>query len=241
VQIDTKIGTFLLKGGIFGYDGTTANSNGQAGSVGLKDPQSVTVLGGIHAGRTATGIELAYNGALFIAGNAKTVTIKGGISGNSEKNAFLLAGGTAPTEAGDFVAIGKLSIVGDVSYATIASGHGFSLTTAVGDAENPDAGIGKVTVSGNWIHSNLLVGVNDVGTFGASVDDTHSVGDAARVARLAALTIRGRILDDPTVSGRSGFEAEKIGSITAAGARLFTSGDAARFLDFSQFVYVREV
>lgn len=242
VQSLGTIGSFVLKGGIFGFDGTSAVSNAASGFAYLQRVGSVKILGGIHAGRTASGTPLTYNGALYIYDVAPSITIKGGIIGNAETNAFVIAGGfLSGPPTGDYVAIGKLSVTGDVAFATIATGHNFNASVPFGMAGNPDAGLGSVTVSGNWLHSSLFVGVNDTGAAGVTTTDTRDAGNATQIARVASITIKGRIQFAAGASSGSGFEAEKIGKLTAAGAVLFQSGDPQRFLDFANYVLVREL
>lgn len=234
-------GTFVMKGGIFGNEATTADVGGEVGRLRLGDVTSVSILGGIHTGRSASGLALPVNGALFIDGNAGTVTIKGGVTGNTETKALVVALGTA-VKPGDYTAIKSLSITGDVSYATIATGHGYGVGAAIGNAENPDAGLGSLTVTGNWFHSSLLVGINDVSENGAESSDTRSPSDATRLAKVGLIKIGGRILDDPNASGYSGFIAEKIAKITVGGATVFqTGGNPMRYLDTFDYVIVREL
>jgi hypothetical protein len=233
-------GTFTMNGGIFGHPSTNLAYQATAGYVHVENATSVSILGGIHAGRTLSGSLMTYNGALFLTGNTGTVTIKGGVHGNNDTKAYILAEGTA-VGTGDYFAIKTLNITGDVSHASIATGHTDVIGNAVGIAENPDAGLGKLNVTGNWLHSSLLVGVNDTTNNGANVEDTRTQGDAARLARVDVVKITGRILDDPRASGFSGFEAEKIAKITISGATVFKTGQGTRYLDVSNFVIVREI
>lgn len=233
-------GTFALKGGIYGNEATEAATAGTVAMVRLSGASTVSILGGIHAGRAAGGTALIYNGALFLEGNTGTVTIKGGVTGNTELKAYVLAQGVA-VNPGDIMAIKSLSITGDVSHATIATGHTSAVGAAIGNAENPDAGLGSLTVTGNWLHSSLLVGINDVSENGAGNSDTRSASDASRIAKVGTIKITGRVLDDPSAPGFSGFIAEKIAKITVGGATVFKTGDALRYLDKNGYVIVREL
>lgn len=236
------VSSFTLKGGIHGHTGTEMNASGGAsGYAQLGNAATVNILGGIHAGRTLTGLDPYYNGALFLEGNAGSVTIKGGIHGNEETLAYVLASGT-PVGTGSFDAIKKLSITGDVAYAIIATGH--SKTSAggpLGLAENSDAGLGSVTVTGNWQNSSVMVGINDSGTLGVSANDTRDTGEPTRQAKLGLVKITGRVLHDPAGPNPGGFEAENIAKITVGGATVFQSGDPEAYLDLLNTILVREL
>lgn len=240
VSLTGDTGTVTVKGGLFGHEATAASTVGSAAYLRADDATSVTILGGIHAGRTGSGTVLPYNGALFLEGNTGTVTIKGGLIGNNETKAYLLAEGQA-VNPGDFTAIKSLSITGDVTHATIATGHVSDTAAVINNAENPDAGLGSLTVTGNWLHSSLLVGVNDTTNNGANLVDTRSLGDPTRLAKVGLVKITGRVLDDPASLGYSGFIAEKIAKITVGGATVFKIGDSLHFLDSNGFVIAREI
>jgi hypothetical protein len=177
-----------------------------------------------------------------VDGNIGSLAIGGSISGSPSTNAIVIAGGSAPSTPGNFNAIGKINVGGSVSYAYLAAGHqtNFTFADRIGAAENPDAGIGKVTVRGDWFHSNLTAGINDANSTGFSTGDTHSAGDPARQAILGPVVIKGHILDNPALPGFSGFGAEKIASIIAGGVKLFQSGDPGRSLDAAGFVDIAE-
>lgn len=95
-----------------------------------------------------------------------------------------------------------------MSYGYIVAGHTLDngdFAARIGAAGNPHAGIGSVTVGGNWFHSNLGAGINDLGTNGLTSADTHDVGKADRVAVLGPVVIKGYALDNPNTSGFGGF------------------------------------
>ncbi|MGB8166880.1 MAG: hypothetical protein WCF18_05275, partial [Chthoniobacteraceae bacterium] len=166
------------------------------------------------------------------------------VIGHENLQAIIMAGGKAPATAGNYNAIGKLTTSGDASLAYIAAGQtkdDSSFANRIGMAENPDAGIGAVSVGGNWFHSNLTAGINDVNSAGVSSGDTRDTGDATRHAVLGPVVIKGLVTDNPMLSGLSGFAAEKIASITAGGVKVFKTGDADKKLEAFSFVNVREI
>ena len=179
--------------------------------------------------------------------NLGRLSIGGSIEGSNAFRVFILAEGATPAKPGSFNAIGRISVGGDVADAIIASGQGYfdsygakpnALT--LGDAENPDAGIGAVTIGGNWWHSSLMAGVNDGVELGVA-GDTQSIGDSARFAKLGPVVIKGYVLDDANANGFSGFEAEQIAKITAGGITMFKHGDPLKHFDFAHYVFAQEI
>ena len=236
--------TVVIKGGIKGGFETNATLLGRAGSfLAQDDVKSLTIGGDLVAGSYGAGTQLSYNGAVIVNGTIGTLKISGGIYGNNGTAAMILAKGSVPTKAGNYNAIGKLTVGVGVSYGYIATGHASDTATfadRIGNAENPDAGIGAVTVGGDWYHSTLTAGINDANSTGFSTGDTHSMGDADRQAVLGPVVIKGFITDNPAAAGFSGFGADKIASIIANGVKIFKSGDASRSLDVQNFVDVKE-
>jgi hypothetical protein len=236
--------TATIKGSILGGTNTQATGSSPVGAFTAHSVKTLTVGGDVIAGSYGTGTKLGYNGAILISGNLGTATIKGSVLGHENYHAIIMAGGIAPAAAGNYNAIGKLTIGGDASLAYIAAGHTQNDTAfadRIGTAENPDAGIGSVTVGGNWFHSSLNAGINDMNTSGINDADTRDTGNANRHAVLGPVVIKGLITDNPALLGVSGFAAEKIASITAHGVKVFKTGDAAKSLDSFGYVDVAEI
>ncbi len=234
-----------IKGSIIGAMDLDTVVNSPAGAFQSSgNVGSLTVWGDLIAGTQLIPATVSYNGAILIGGNIASITVKGSVLGNDDTRAYILAKGVAPLTTPNFNAIGKLVVGGDVENAYIAAGHLFNTATfddRIGTAENPDAGIGSVTVGGNWLHSSLTAGINDAASNGFDVTDTRDAGDAARHAVIGPVVIKGDLLVNPSASGFSGFGSEKITSITVGGIKVFTTGAADRFLDFYQLVRVGEV
>jgi len=206
--------------------------------------QSLFIGGDLIGGTYGDGAMLGYNGAVGVGENLGSAVIKGSILGHDGYQAIIMAGGLAPATPGDYNAIGKLTVGGDVSFGYIAAGHILDKTTfanRIGVAENSDTGIGRVTVGGNWFHSNLSAGINDLNTSGLTTGDSRDPGNAARHAVLGPVVIKGDILDNPNTTGFSGFLAEKIASITTGGVKLFKTGDPTRSVDPFGFVDIDEI
>jgi hypothetical protein len=235
-----------IKGSIIGGANTAAVNNNATGAVIVGNDLKTFLLGGdLVAGSFASGQKLSYNGAVIVGGNLGSATIKGSIIGHDGCQAIVMAGGAQPATPGDCEAIGKLIVGGSVSYGYVAAGQLLDtvsgLSERIGNAENPDAGIGSVRVGGDWFHSSLNAGINDASTNGVQSTDTRFMGDAARQAVIGPVVIKGYVLDNPGAIGVSGFAAEKIASLTAHGIKLFKSGDPAKSLDSHGYVDVAEI
>ena len=234
-----------IRGSVVGGMGTTATSTGLSGALLLAGRvESITIGGNLQAGFFESGTKLPYNGAIVSLGSVGAITIKGNILGNEDTDAVVSALGVPPATPGNYHAIGKLTVRGNVSFGYIAAGHNADLvspTSYIGNAENSDAGIGSVFVGGHWFHSNLNAGINDPTSNGVDTAGTRNAGDPNRMAVIGPVVIRGMVLDDPGIIGVSGFSAEKIASITVGGVRVFKSGDPARSLDASSQIDIYEV
>lgn len=234
-----------IKGSIHGGGETEATGASPIGALRAYGSVKTLTLGGdVIAGSHGSGERAGYNGAILVSGNLGSATISGGIYGNPDQEAIILAKGLTPATPGNFQAIAKLTVRGSVSYGYIAAGHSPDVTSydhRVGNAENADAGIGRVNVEDDWFHSNLTAGINDANTNGFSEADTRSAGDANRQATIGQVTIGGQIRDNPDLVESSGFGAERIASIIAGGGKLFASGNPTRSLDAASYVTVAEL
>ncbi len=166
---------------------------------------SVTIGGAvIGSGLTANGIFAAKQlGAVKIGGDLRAP------SGTSVQiSAVGTLGATTPALAS---AIKSITVAGSVSNALIRGGYSLG-----GSGLNPDAGIGAVKVSGNWIGSNLIAGVT-AGTDGffGTADDLKISGDttAAIFSKIASVTIKGFAFGAAGAGFRFGIVAEQVGSI----------------------------
>ncbi len=230
-----RAGTVTIKGSIFGGRETSASANGYIATVNVTENlRTLTVNGDIVSGTFASGSQVGYNGAILVGKNITTATVKGSLVGNAENKAMILAGGAPVFANGDYNAIGRLTILGSVTQAYIAAGHTADISSfaaRIGNAENPDAGIGPVVINGDWFHSSLNAGFNDGGDFGISTTDTHDTGVANRFSKLVSVIIKGRALDNPTLTDVSGIAANKIMNLTVGGVGIFFNGSPNRNLD----------
>ena len=111
---------------------------------------------------------------------------------------------------------------------------------------NADVQIGAISVTGNWVASNLSAGVK-AGTDGFYGSDTGAVipGGGAVVSRIASITVKGQVYGTvANTTDRFGFVAEQIGAFTVGITKLPLSSLATPkdnlTVGFTDDVLVRE-
>jgi hypothetical protein len=118
------------------------------------------------------------------------------------------------------LAIAKVTVAGSVINSEILAGYNLG-----GTGVNADAQIGAVVVGGDWRASSLVAGAVDADGdgFGDADDRLIAGGNAALVARIAEVTIRGGVFgtasdpeieDDPAASDHYGFVAQQFGKFS---------------------------
>lgn len=213
-----KIGGNLI-GGKPEFDGVLAGAgsifaSGRITSIAIRG----SMLSAYYIGAGAT----AFCGSIRCGADIGSLSVGRGIFGNEQAPIIISAAGQAVKPmTGEDVAIGKITIKGDVRFAQILAGF----NTALGSF-NADASIGPVNVSGDWVASSLVAGAQDAGAMGFGAGDTlQSVGDTALVARIASITISGDVTGSATVGDQFGFVAQQIDKLSIGGrAALLTTG-----------------
>ena len=237
----------VVKGSIVG--GTSPSGvNLPSGGINLIDPcQVMSISGNVIAGLASSGGQ-NFNGSIIAGDNTGTIHIGGSIVGNNSNRVLILvAGNPHPNPAQEFNAIGSMTVGGSVEYAVIASGHENTGTTDLGNATFANAGIGSVTIEGDFYHSSILAGTNDNNAIGAGRivggvnQDTQSIGTPGNLATLGAVVIKGSLLNDINATGDSGFEAAVIKSITVGGNIVFQHGQGLTYFDPNDFVFADEI
>lgn len=231
---DTMIKSVSITGSIIGdvngdVDGAIAGggaivSNGSLGPIVVKgsvrgefapNGGGIYAFGGniasVNIGRDLTG-STATTG-IYATGSIGAVTVGGSVAG--------AAPGTGTVFILSDTSISKLTVKGRVENADILAGSEF-YNFAIGAAENADAQIGSVTVSGDWITSNLAAGVNSTAAlfFGeAGMQELAGNNlDATLAARIASIVIAGNVYGTPESMGNGfGFFAQQFGSFKIRG------------------------
>lgn len=186
-----------LKGGPADYSGRVISRFGSIGRV-------------FVGGTISSGIGFE-SGAIAAGNNLGNVVVQGNILGTPINRVVIEAGGAVGTAR-----IGNITVAGHVTFTDILAGYADGYFR---DRTNADARIGRVTVGGDWIGSNLVAGV-DVGPdelFGTA-DDASQVDGSDFVSKIGAITIGGIATGTPGGADRFGIVAEKVKSLSINGA-----------------------
>ena len=241
-----KIAGDLQGGSIRGF------SVDRSGFIEAQQIGKITIGGSLLAGRdeTAQGI-LTHSGAILARDSIGSIAIKGSIVGNEVAGysfATISARGQAEPTATRDLALGSLSVGGDVIFARIDLG-----LSPDGDRQNADAQLGSVRVRGDWASSNLLVGAKvGLDSRAGTSDDVKLSGvganfftDTALRSRIGSVLIGGEVRGSLDFAGSHvGFVAEQIGSFKALGFRAqLTAGKDAPIIVPSSVgvVTIREI
>jgi hypothetical protein len=169
---------------------------------------------------------LTQSGFVHAQETIGSVTVLGDVHGSATNDAIISAGGVPDAKLSirskTNIALGKVSVSGSVRSALIAAGFD-SNNTAI----NPDAQIGAVTVSHDWVASSLVAGIS------AGADRKYGTNDdilappgtgyanrATIVSKIAAVTVGGQIIGTSAAGDSFGFLASSIGSLKLSGLTL---------------------
>lgn len=224
-SVGGNITTLKIAGALQGANVISGSLTGsgfiQAGHIGSATVGSIVAgfanqQGAVKGGGNATVIG---DGAILAANDIASLTVTGSITGTYSNRATISAvGQLIPGKAGD-IAIGKLAIGTDVTFANILAGYDQD-----GNAVNGAASIGAVSVGGNWAGSNLAAGVlagsdGNFGTPGTLITSSGSV-----IPTIASIIIKGKV-ENPTLPAgvqdapdTYGFVAKDIKLLSVAGA-----------------------
>jgi hypothetical protein len=208
----------------------------------------VFIGGSIMAGTDAsTGGSLVGNAGIIAGDDIGSITVRGSVigsvstdgdSGDGKFTPVIIAArgksGLSDSATSD-LAIGKIAIGGRIDLANILAGY---TTASAGNFLRPvnaDARVGTVTVGGDWIASNLIVGVQDKTSDGfGDADDTKifdpgsgftlkdNDDDLGAVSRIESVIIKGQAIG--TIASNDteifGIEAQQIVSIKIGDAAI---------------------
>ena len=216
IEVAGAIGLIKIVGNIEGGPHNDPGMLRQTGYIESARIGSLFVGGSIIAGTNSGTGTLVDSGAVRVNDDIGAITIKGSLVGNATNPVLITARGQATPGATSDVAIKSLTVVGRVEFTDILAGY------PIGNppfATNADAQIGAVVV-GDWIASNLVAGVQDDANparnafFGDGNDQkiTGGTDTAARISKIASITIKGAARGTLGGSDHYGFVAQEIGT-----------------------------
>jgi hypothetical protein len=212
-----KIARDLIGGSISG----TQTSLFDSGYIAANRIAGVFIGGSIVAGvDDSTAGALFKNASIRVNDDIGAITVKGSLVGRTndrgDSKVIIQARGqnTLPADATSDIAIGRLSIGGEVQNALILAGFDSNLNPA-----NADASVGAVKVGRNWTASSLVAGARDSGGDGFGINDALQTtsDEVAFIARIASIKIKGVVNGTATPSDHFGFVAQQIGSFKSVG------------------------
>lgn len=184
------------------------------------------IAGVAIGGSIMTGLDfnpddnLALNASIIAVDDIGSIKVGGGISGTHSTFVTIAARGQeVPGDKRD-LAIGKISVGGDVAYTHIWAGVSYS-ETGMFFMFNGDASIGAVKIGGSWTASSISAGVDPInGQFGDMDDLIVPGSNPELIARIASITIGGQVVGthlNVAPTDHYGFVAQQIGSFKAGG------------------------
>jgi len=214
-------------GELDGANGTRSGSlrSGQ-GSLNPGTMGAIQIAGVLAAG-AGTG-----SGAIIAEGAIASVSVKGAASGGSIRAGDSIgtltfgagishfevsARGQAKHGAKTDVAIGAVSVHGDVAETQFLAGYDTSLNPLNGEAQ-----IGAVHVAGNWTASDLVAGIEDEtgDGFGSATNSIIPGGNPAIVSKIASVVITGSVTGTAASGDHFGFVAHLLGPLTIGGTKI---------------------
>jgi hypothetical protein len=236
-----KIGRDLIGGNL----SSTATANlDKSGYIEGGHVAGVVIGGSLIDGRDdSAAFQLRSSGAIRAGSDLGPIMVKGSLIGNETNSVLITAVGQESPGSAEDLAIAKISIGGRVERAQILAGYD---TAATPTATNADASIGPVSVSGDWIASNLVAGAADGADnlFGTADDTPLAVSDSPDfIARIAKVTIKGFVIGTAASGDHFGFVAQQFGAFKAGvfAAQLTSGLDVIELSQTTGDVTLREL
>lgn len=210
----TDLGAITIGGALRGGAAANSGSLFAAGDIGVvRIGQGIIGGGGAHSGSIEAGGAIAKitlgnsirSGSLLAGTKIGAIDIGGDAFGAR----IFAKGNLLPVNDARAVAIDSLVVRGSVQSSVIFAGYDRD-----GAAANPDAQIGGVVVTQDWIASDLVAGAIATDPFFGNGNDVSISGGNAIVSRIASILIRGQALGTVLPGEHFGFIAQAIGTFT---------------------------
>ena len=226
ISATSKIKMLTINGDMQGGGSTGTSVVDGSGTIAAGHIDQLLITGSITAGfrnAVSTG-SVAHAGSINLTNDIGSLTVRGSLLGSADTGqgavpVVISARGQATPTGTKNLAIGSLSIGGDVFLTNILAGYDATLTPLNGDAQ-----IGKVSVVGDWSESSLVAGIKNTTSnnlfFGDGNDASIGAGNAGTTASIASITIGGVISGRPGTGDHFGFAAQKITKFVLGGIKI---------------------
>lgn len=214
-----NIGAVKIGGSIFGGNLTAGvgpcgavYSSGRIGSVSVGGDIVVhPLIDSGDAPSSVTGIRAGLD--------IGSVTVRGEIRGTlSEKVEIVAFKNPDPATA---VAIRSVTIGGSVGLLNLGAGYPLGVFPGSMTGSSPDVQIGRISIGGDWVGSSVFCGVSAPNVaVGLGAETLLPGGQAAIVARIGSIVIKGAVNGSTNAAQATAFLAEDIGSFSVNGAKL---------------------
>jgi hypothetical protein len=224
-----NIGPITIRGSMF-----VGGDSGESGEIfAVKRLESLSVRGSI------IGLEPFVTGRSNITAGEDIGSIKvGGSILGGDRTIRIFAGGQATPGLLD-LAIGRIVVKGTMENTNIVVGNNDPFDSS---DDNGDASIGSILIGGEFVASNILLGV-DVGPdddFGTADDSFIGFGQATKFSTLASLTIRGQALGSVTFPTINHYiMAERVGKVSVNGVNIPVPTNDTVFIGASGDLFLR--
>ncbi len=182
---------------------------------------AITINGQLTGGTGSGSGEIEVGGriaSLKITAGANNTLIKSGrdigslaIAGGLNTSLITALGQARPNATKD-LAIGKISIIGNVNNSRILAGY-----DRFENASNGGAQIGMVNVTGDWLASSIAAGVLDTNGDGFGNSDDAAIAPSTIISKIAGIVITGNVTGTSGTGDHFGFVARQIDSVKIGG------------------------
>lgn len=215
-------GSVQIKGNLVGGSISGTDSLSGSGKIEATRIGKLTIGGSIFAGTDNSTGALQKSGGIFVHNDIGSVSIKGSLIGSAESPAAIVARGQQGPAAGSDVALGGLTVGGNVQNALILAGYDGAAANPLTAPVNGNAQIGKVSVGKHWVASSIAAGITDTDGDGFGGLDDEVINNLldTTISRIASIVIKGNLYGSAAAGDGFGFVAQEIGSFQIGGRKL---------------------
>jgi hypothetical protein len=200
IRVGGNVGKLSIVGDVFGTSVLSAGYSSDTSGAGIVQGNlgSAVIGGSLRGGQELAGY-VQSSGTVQVGKNLGSLLVKGDVIGGVSNEVAISALGADGSSA--VLAIGKITILGDVKDTTIRAGYA---GTEINGADSRDESIGTLRIGGDFVRSSVKAG------------QSGNINVAEISSKIARIVIGGTATGgDATHS--YGFLAEEIGAFRMAG------------------------